>query len=599
MNAERSGDQVYIGDFIGTVHDSPSGAFAVAWGMYTNRKSVEDKHFALLQANNVLAQGSVSRRILDGRCSDGGFFALQVIGSTDKSAVLLFGRDGQEYHSRQFSDFLQFYDVSPDGRFMFWATENTVHYTDVSTKKDIFSFSFDHRFCPTSAKLDADGQTVSMRHTDMGWYRFSTAGTFVDEEVWLNDYMQKCNGVTLYNVIRDLHQRQGIRSPEDAETYALWIEEALRRGIEDSFSLKVADVQSYLASFYREAGKTTEAEAADRKAEQNLDGFRLVDRAISQVPEIGEPPNVEFARKLVADLDRATQTQRLHEYPNYMGKLYRTKGEILERIGDAEGAITAYRKALEANPKAGCKRQLEKLTNAPVEIPERPKPKPVEERVDVDRVTMFHFRCPVCGSEPKEKPLIQYLVDWHRADPRRLQMLLIHLVGATWEIRFGNSRWLTKKFQAQADELIRNVSDNKKENAFAPSPFLLSVDAKTITMQTQCPVCETQPGKRTKDNYFTVWAEACKVQSSNLYYEVGLILFGIASAKPSWMSDDLRDYCDMIKSQTFRTGESIGLPSCPQCGRFTTAIFGGTRTDSEKGMCRWCLDASGGIQIRI
>ena len=101
---------------------------------------------------------------------------------------------------------------------------------------------------------------------------------------------------------------------------------------------------------------------AYRKSEQNLDDFRLVDRAISQVSEIGDPPNEEFARKLVADLDRATQTQRLHEYPNYMGKLYRTKGEILERVGDTEGAITAYRAALAAIPKADCKKQLENLT---------------------------------------------------------------------------------------------------------------------------------------------------------------------------------------------------------------------------------------------
>ncbi len=598
MNAERRGDQVYIGDFMGTVCDSPSGRFSVAWGIFINRKSVEDKHFALLQGRNVVTQRSISRRVLDGRCSDLGYFALRVQGNTDKETVLLFGPEGEQYYSRQFGGYLQFYDVSEDGKFLFWVTENTLHYTDVSDKKDLFSFAFDHRFYPTGARLDADGSTVSMRHKCIGWYRFSTAGAFLDEETWLNDYMKTCNGITLYHVIRDLQERQGTRSAEDAETYALWIEEALRRGIEDCFSLKVADVQSYLATLYRQAGKATEADTADSKAEQSLDGFRLVDRAISQVPEIGDPPSEDVARRLVADLDRATQTPRLHEYPNYMGKLYRTKGEILERIGDKEGAITAYRTALEANITAGCKKQLERLTNAPVILPEKPKPRSVESRIDLDRGTMFHFRCPVCGSEPGEKPLVEYLVDWHGADGNRLQRLLSHLAGATWELRFGNSHWLTKKFQTHADELIRNVSDNKKENAFAPSPFILSVDAKTMTMQTECPVCVTAPGKRAKDNYFTVWSEACKVQSSNLYYEVGLILFGVVTARPSWMSDDLRDYCEMMKSQTFRTGESVGLPSCPQCGRFTTAILGGTRTDPEKGMCRWCLDASGGIQIR-
>lgn len=589
-SVERHGDRVYIGDFTGSVCDSPSHLFSVAWGMFSNHASREEKHFALLQGSNVVTQGSVSRPILDGRCSDRGYFALQVQGDTGKATVLLFGPNGEQYHSWQFEELQDFYDISEDGNFLFRMTENTIHYTDVLTKKDLFSFPFYDRFSSIGARLDADGQTVFMRDAyDMGWYRFSTTGTFLDEARWLNDYIKTCNGVCLYVLIRERQERQGICSAEDVEYYAFWIEEALRRGIEDSFCLKVADVYSYLATLYRLAGKTDAAEMADWKAEQSLDGFRLVGRAVSQVSEIGDPPNEQVAHRLIADLDRAAQTPKLHQYPNYKGKLYRTKGEILERIGEKEGAITAYRMALEANPKAGCIKRLEKLMQMPWK---KPSPRTVESRIDFARGTMFHFRCPICGSTPGEKPLTKYIAGWKRSEPERLQRLLSHLLSATWEIFGGKSRVRSKKFQAQADQLIQNLLGNDKENAFAPSPFLLSIDDKMMTMQTRCPVCDQDPGKRAKDKYFTVWPEACGVQICNLYYEVGLILHGVMLAKPAWMSDVMRNRYDMIKSQVFRTGESIGLPSCPQCGRFANGIAykGG---DKDTGMCRWCRDVSG------
>jgi hypothetical protein len=114
-----------------------------------------------------------------------------------------------------------------------------------------------------------------------------------------------------------------------------------------------------------------------------------------------------------------------------------------------------------------------------------------------------------------------------------------------------------------------------------------------MALQSECPVCLHAPGKRTKDNYFTTWPEACGVQGSNLYYEIGVILFGICGMKPPWLTDNLRGDCEQVKSLCFRIGQSIGMPSCPQCGRFTTCLYGGERNNAEKGRCRWCLDASG------
>lgn len=365
MRVERSGDQIYIGDFMGSISDSPSRQFSVAWGFLTNGVDPRSTRFALLRGDRILTQGEVSHDILDGRCSDGGHFALSVNVGIGRTSVLVFHPEGKLLLSKQFEGHLHFFEPSHDGRALFWASSNTAHCTNISTDQDVFSFSIDPRFYPTSAKLEEDGVTLSMRHVDLGWYRFAIDGTFPDHERWLNDYMNICDGASLYQLIREMHKRQGISGQEEAGTYALWVEEALRRGIEDSYALKVADVHEYLARLYGLAGRTADAEDATRRAEASLDGFRLVDRALRELDAIGDSPDEEAARRILADLDRALQTQRLHDYPNYLGRLYRTRGEILERLGDKQGAVAAYRKALESNPRAGCKKLLARLEGAP------------------------------------------------------------------------------------------------------------------------------------------------------------------------------------------------------------------------------------------
>jgi len=270
----------------------------------------------------------------------------------------------------------------------------------------------------------------------------------------------------------------------------------------------------------------------------------------------------------------------------------------LELLGENDGAIAAYQKALEANPQAGCKKQLERLTKAPVVLAEKPKPKPTEERVRFEKVTMFHFRCPTCGATPKEVQMQDYLAGWRDAEIARLDRLFAVLLATTQEPK-GSRANSTKRFHTAADDLVTTLSDWLKEKPLVQSPFLMAAAPNTMVVQTECPTCQKPSGLRRKDNYFTVWSEACRVQSSNLFYEMGVILLGLCAMKPVWLEDDVRGSCDTVRSKTFRAGEAVGLMSCPQCGRFTSCLYGGTRSDPEKGMCRWCSDASGANQITI
>ena len=180
----------------------------------------------------------------------------------------------------------------------------------------------------------------------------------------------------------------------------------------------------------------------------------------------------------------------------------------------------------------------------------------------------------------------------------RLNSLFSVLVAATRELKTSRAN-STKRFLAAADELIASLSQRVGTPQPGQPALLISAAEKTMVIQMECPICAKPAGLRRKDNYFTIWSEACRVQSSNLFFETGVILMGLCSMSPVWLDPEGSQFCDTIRSKVFRVGEAIGLMSCPRCGRFTSCLFGGNKSDPEKGMCRWCLDSSGANQITI
>lgn len=208
--------------------------------------------------------------------------------------------------------------------------------------------------------------------------------------------------------------------------------------------------------------------------------------------------------------------------------------------------------------------------------------------LNISKIVLFHFRCPLCGNELPEKTLIEFVNNWETNDLHRLQSMISQIYVATWEIRSGTSRWLTKKFQKSADQLIQLIFDGDK--TIAPSTFLIKVSSEKLYNHTVCPVCRSGPGPRKADTYFTTWNDACRVQTANLYYESAGILTGLLNKHANAFSNDLMKYFQGIIIGILKTGSSVGLPSCPSCGRFTSALFGATKENPEVGRCRWCLD---------
>ena len=210
----KSGDQIFVGDFVGSCSGSSNGDYTIGWYCSKSRERMDDKNFVLLKDGVPVVWGEMTSRIYEGKVSDAGRFALHLVGKTNQSTVRLFESNGQEFGSKQFRDSLLFFDLSADGRLLFWNSRDELRCADLSTMDEVFHFQIEPRFSTTAAKLDADGTTVLLQHRDKGWYRFDQSGSFLDKEKWLLDYIQDCDGPTLYQIVGDLYMKQGVKGAQ-------------------------------------------------------------------------------------------------------------------------------------------------------------------------------------------------------------------------------------------------------------------------------------------------------------------------------------------------------------------------------------------------
>jgi len=206
---------------------------------------------------------------------------------------------------------------------------------------------------------------------------------------------------------------------------------------------------------------------------------------------------------------------------------------------------------------------------------------------------MFHFRCAICAATPERILLRDYLHEWSAPSPERLHSLLCVLSGAVAEVCSGQARWLTKKFHKAADSLQRAINALAFDPPLMPDSSLHAFSSSALHFRGECPMCRTQAGPRKPDIYFSDWPHACKVQTGNLLYESALTIWAILVGLPSWASGGFLQLLNDVRGELHRTGQSMSLLECPQCGRFTTCRYG----SEQDGFCRWCFDMGGGLGL--
>jgi len=216
----------------------------------------------------------------------------------------------------------------------------------------------------------------------------------------------------------------------------------------------------------------------------------------------------------------------------------------------------------------------------------------IEHRTPPIRLVMFQFLCPLCGAKPGPRPLRPYLTKWASASVGRVMTLNDGLAQALRCYGSEQPRWTTKKFLKAVTEIPAAT-----ERVQLSLGRLSGGSTSTATVASgtgQCPVCELPSGPREPDRYFTDWRQACRVQTGNLLYEVGLILWSIVREVPTWCDAQSLADLDTLRRTLSRATKAMHGLECPICRRPTTHLYG-----TENRFCRWCLDMSGGFGIGI
>lgn len=205
--------------------------------------------------------------------------------------------------------------------------------------------------------------------------------------------------------------------------------------------------------------------------------------------------------------------------------------------------------------------------------------------------TIFHFNCPLCGSEPKEQRLEDFLTDWDCQTPHRLESLIALVFTAVRQVRNGDSRWLDDFFKRCADDLLERIRNGRDEKLFPALIHEEGYSSQLLCLVT-CPLCQQEPGNRRSGGYFVRWNKACKVQTSNLCFEAALVVSGLLLAGHSSQTPEGIDLAETAAA-LMRTANATGLMRCPRCDRPTSCLYGPEKPYHLKGRCRWCLDAAG------
>lgn len=228
-------------DFYGECARSPNGRFTIGWrdgndsGSRGGHRSSGHGRYLLLEGKRILIEGKMERPN-DGKVADTGAFILSDWGFGDglKGTFCAFDSTGREVVSRKFSANIFNSGLSPDGRLAACQTCHSPGSPDDSCLAifDLTQAAQLGKWTPESGWADfygfPDDSTVLLGYRNLGMFRYSQTGTFLDREAWQDAQLRKGQyGATLAMVDRLIKEADGKPSAELAARLIKGVDRAL------------------------------------------------------------------------------------------------------------------------------------------------------------------------------------------------------------------------------------------------------------------------------------------------------------------------------------------------------------------------------------
>ncbi|MCF7817448.1 MAG: hypothetical protein K9M54_06170 [Kiritimatiellales bacterium] len=189
------------------------------------------------------------------------------------------------------------------------------------------------------------------------------------------------------------------------------------------------------------------------------------------------------------------------------------------------------------------------------------------------------------------------MAEWAHSPKERLATLFCYFAGTLTEYITDPSRNITKKFRSACSRIVKEILEIEGIGSLSPKILIrANPQGRELEALHVCPFCDSEPGSRSVDGYFTAWNKACYVQMGNLLYETGLVLWGHLLNLPDWATGETLSALNKLRHSLRKAGKDGSFLECPQCGRLGTHLYGG-REAGQQGFCRWCLDMGGGLPL--
>ena len=354
-----------FGKYRGTL-SRPSGDYNIAYGWSIIEKKTAPHAFVLLRGGEVTLEGSAGEQIWDAVVDNHGNFALSFSFSDPDSRkaetlIIFYRLNGEEFARLDFDCPVDLFGLYENGDSVLLGIKQKIVWRMISPDVEKLSFQPPKRFYVTAADLNGEG-FVLLWDSDHGPYRFTAEGEFVDYDEWQQRFLESASGTEVYFLLKEICRTTDNWSQVDYRNAARWIDIALERGIEESFTTKKANVYRLLARLKQAAGEVEASNEAIKLGDKWTDGFRVIDGLSHSLQELLDNGDSAALSEALRTLNNAESYPRLADSPHYYGRLFRCRGEILAALSRKSEAIAALEHALKIDPKVGCKRLLAKLT---------------------------------------------------------------------------------------------------------------------------------------------------------------------------------------------------------------------------------------------